>query len=416
MPPITGLVLRASPRLPDPPSDLAARRLRPGFGMPPVFAPVEALAVAKALMRPPRNDLETRRLGEELKIAYAADEVILCGSGTQALQLAMGFARVQSGREEVALPGYTCYDLVSAAVGAEARPVFYDIDPDTLSPDPSSVRRALVGDPAALVVVHHFGFPAPLAELMELAETPWIIEDAAQAQGGSVDGRPLGSVAPLAVLSFGRGKGWTGGGGGALLLRGAAADAAGDLRRQLAPAGDGTKPLLRLAGQWLLGRPSLYGIPSRLPWLGLGETHYHPPTAPAAMPEAVARLVRGTAAAARAEAEARRARARQLRDRLDALEGVRIPPERGDPGYLRLPVRVQGRPSHELLGPEAKELGILPSYPRPLPDLPVVPGGARSPVPGARTLARELFTLPTHSLVGERDEDRMIAALERAIR
>ena len=64
---------------------------------------------------------------------------------------------------------------------------------------------------------------------------------------------------------------------------------------------------------------------------------------------------------------------------------------------------------------DAARLGITPGYPRTLPLLPVdAKQGAQSgPTPGAETLARELFTVPTHSDIGQGDLVRIAALLTR---
>src|SRR5207247_2360158 len=88
--------------------------------------------------------------------------------------------------------------------------------------------------------------------------------------GGGRRGRPLGSLGVVSVLSFGRGKGWTGGRGGALLSRGGAGGNGGN-----GNGGGGEGGLWREAGvlalaaaQWAFARPAAYGIPASLPWLG----------------------------------------------------------------------------------------------------------------------------------------------------
>ncbi len=384
--------------------------------LPPVHSPVDAAAALRAVLtRSPRNP--TQQLERLLAERFSADRVILCGSGTQALQLALSLARSASGRDTAALPAYTCYDIVSAAVGAGISPAFYDLDPDTLLPDAASLQRAVDADPAALVAVHHFGIPTPIAPLVAAAPRgTWVIEDAAQAHGGSLDGRRLGSLAPLSVLSFGRGKGWTGGGGGALLLRGAAADlAAPPAALELDDAGSGLAALAKLGAQWLLGRPGLYALPTALPWLGLGRTVYHPPAPVQRMLASAARVLLASDAAAEREAGTRRAHAARIRTALPDAVAARPFPERGEPGYLRLPFRIPGMASEPLLDSRARRLGILPSYPRPLPALEVLNGTATDtgPTPGAAALARELFTAPTHSHLAERDLERIERVLHR---
>src|SRR3989449_6070319 len=97
-----------------------------------------------------------------------------------------------------------------------------------------------------------------------------VIEDAAQGFGASWRGRPLGSLGAVSVLSFGRGKGWTGGRGGALLARGRAPPtAANGNGAGLWREGEG---LVLAAAQGGFARPPPHGPPAPLPWLGLGET------------------------------------------------------------------------------------------------------------------------------------------------
>ena len=90
-------------------------------------------------------NLAHERLIELLRIEYAADEVILCGSGTQALQLAIELcSRAASAKLPVALPAFGCFDLVSAAIGAKAPIVLYDLDyRNADSPSPLFFRARL---------------------------------------------------------------------------------------------------------------------------------------------------------------------------------------------------------------------------------------------------------------------------------
>jgi len=243
-----------------------------------------------------------------------------------------------------------------------------------------------------------------------------VIEDAAQGSGATWQGARLGSLGDRSVLSFGRGKGWTGGQGGALLARHGVASPALLNGRNLT---DDLHVLARAAAQWAFGRPSLYGVPAAVPWLGLGETHYRDPVPPQALPLAAARLLLHDLAASQREAEARRARAQQLLERIGT--GPRMQPIRplpgGQPGYLRLPVRVAAG-LRTLPDPErAEQLGVARSYPTPLSALPVVQArlvpsarGGRG-WPGAAELVRTLITLPTHSLLSPRDLDQLTRAI-----
>src|SRR4029434_8607789 len=110
---------------------------------------------------------------------------------------------------------YCCYDLATAADGAGADVLLYDLHPLTLGPDWRSFERTLARGATAAVVAHLYGHPVDLRQAQALADSAGsiLIEDAAQGVGARYDGRPLGSFGGMSLLSFGRGKGLTGGGG-----------------------------------------------------------------------------------------------------------------------------------------------------------------------------------------------------------
>jgi dTDP-4-amino-4,6-dideoxygalactose transaminase len=101
-------------------------------------------------------------------------------NGTDALVLALDAMGVSDG-DEVILPAFTFYATAEAVVQRGARPVFADVDPVTLNIDPDDAARRITPRTKAIVPVHLFGRPAPLADLAEL-DVP-LLEDAAQAFG-----------------------------------------------------------------------------------------------------------------------------------------------------------------------------------------------------------------------------------------
>ena len=222
----------------------------------------------------------------------------------------------------------------------------------------------------------------------------------------------------LTILSFARGKGWTGGAGGALLVR----DAEGESGPPMmvgAASGDRVDVvmLLKTLAQQVLGRPSLYAIPASVPWMGVGETHYREPTPAGPMGRRAAALALGTREASLSEAEHRRSAAESMLQALAAAElipdpvGTVTPPAGSEPGYLRLPVLLPGGISGLHSVRRAKALGIAQGYPIPLTDLAPLQrfhADAPPPCPGAESLADNLVTLPTHSLVREEDRGRIV--------
>lgn len=375
----------------------------------PVRSPLTAGALAsglRAALGPDRVNAEGR-VRALLRERYGAREVLLTDSGTSALRLALRAASETRGRD-VALPAFSCYDVGTAWLGAGVRPRLYDLDPVTLSPDRASLARALDRDATTVVVAYLYGIPLDWDVVDGVARDAGalVVEDAAQGVGTRWRGRRAGSLGDLSVLSFGRGKGWTGGGGGALLaLTGAGEQALSVVNDAALPPASSAAALGRAAAQWIFGRPALYGLPASLPGLRLGDTVYHAPSPPAGASDASLGILLATRALLEAEAAARRGNARELLAAVERTDGARTVrgPEAGTPGWLRLPLLADDPLADRLDTREAAALGVMPSYPRPLYRLPPLREGLEAeeadPLEGAELLTRSLFTVPTHGLL-----------------
>ncbi len=354
---------------------------------------------------------------EYLKRRFACEDVILTGSGTQALQLALKRAgTTEAAALPVAMPAFACYDLVSAAVGSRAPVVFYDVDPVTLAPDPDSLSEAIASGVRAVIAANLMGHPIDWGSVAALCRSAGValIEDAAQGLGSSWRGAAAGSFGDFVVLSFGRGKGWTGGCGGALLVRRVEAGV-----ESFAPVppdlGTSVRAGCASVAQWAIGRPWVYWLPASLPFLGLGETHYRAPVAEQGIPAFAAAAVyalRDLAQRASIERATRGAAYASLWENARApaaFEPCR-PLEGGSSSYLRFPLLARTPRIAEDVAWAGRALGIARSYPIPLPELPQAApwlAGAQRVPPGARELATRLLTVPTHHFVTEADVGRV---------
>ena len=387
----------------------------------PAYSPVGLPALAAGMAAAVRGERSgaRSRIRRQLRERFSASGVLLTDSGTTALALAL-IGADESRDGGVALPAYGCYDLATAADAAGVDVSLYDLHPSTLAPDPESVRSALAPGVSALVVAPLYGVPVKMRPLTEVAHEAGtrVIEDAAQGAGAYLGGRPVGSDGDLTVLSFGRGKGLTGGGGGALL--GIAPEAAAVLdetRSRLGSGGRGLTALAVTAAQWAFGRRALYGLPASLPFLNLGETVYRDPEPPGGMPAACAGVLTRTLDLQEEEADRRRAHAARLRRAVERSPGLRAmtPPEGSRPGWLRFPVVAETPGAKSRLGGRrARRHGIMPGYPEPLSQLQGFRHRCRNVgtrFPGAEELASRLFTLPTHGRLREEDVERIVESL-----
>ena len=143
------------------------------------------------------------------------DHVVGTNSGCAAIHVALMAAGVRAGDEVIVSP-YTWGQTVSPILQTNAIPVFADIDPDTFNLDPASVEACISPFTKAILVVHIFGGPAKMDELMAVADRHdlKVVEDCAQADGASYKGKRVGTWGHLGAFSIGNGKNLAAGDGG----------------------------------------------------------------------------------------------------------------------------------------------------------------------------------------------------------
>jgi len=151
--------------------------------------------------------------------------VVALSSGTAAVHLGLIDVGVQAG-DEVICQSLTFCASVNPAIYLGARPVLIDSEAETYNMDPQLLEEAIVDrirvtgrKPKAIVLVHLYGMPAKVDEIMAIAaryDIP-VMEDAAEAMGSTFDGRLCGTFGRYGVWSFNGNKMITTSGGGALI-------------------------------------------------------------------------------------------------------------------------------------------------------------------------------------------------------
>lgn len=149
-------------------------------------------------------------LGEKLRefeSAFAsyigAPHAVAVSSGTAALHLAIRALGIGQG-DEVILPSFAFIAVANALRYERALPVFVDIDPHTLNLDPNRIEEAITPRTRAILVVHTFGVPAAMEQIMLIASRRglYVIEDACEALGAELHGEKVGTLGDIAVFGF----------------------------------------------------------------------------------------------------------------------------------------------------------------------------------------------------------------------
>ena len=180
-----------------------------------------------ALFGGPKTISEERNLksswaGKSLEGAlceYTGAKYARCvSSGTAALISGLFAAGCGPG-DEVITVAYTWVATVGAILRVNAVPIFADIDPQTFCMDVEGCKRKITPRTKAILPVDFYGHPAPMPELMELAEKHGlvVIEDACQAATAEIEGVKLGNIAHFTGFSWSGKPIYSSYGGGAYL-------------------------------------------------------------------------------------------------------------------------------------------------------------------------------------------------------
>lgn len=145
---------------------------------------------------------------------------IAVNSCTAALHISYILAGIKPG-DEVITPVLSCTATTHPILWLGAKPVFADIQQDTLNIDPEDIKRKISDKTRAIVVMHNGGLPCDMDEIMAIVEEYHlkVVEDVAQAFGGEYKGQKLGTIGDYGTFSFQAIKTLTTGDGGMVVCK-----------------------------------------------------------------------------------------------------------------------------------------------------------------------------------------------------
>lgn len=146
---------------------------------------------------------QVRRFEKTFADRFGRAHAVGVNSGTSALHVALIAARLPE-HSEVLVPVNAYISAVSALLQAHLVPVFVDVDPVHWAMDPVDAERKVTDNTSAMIPVHMYGQPCPMAELMKLATKHhlFVLEDCGQAHGAVIDGQQVGSFGDVAAYSL----------------------------------------------------------------------------------------------------------------------------------------------------------------------------------------------------------------------
>lgn len=129
--------------------------------------------------------------------------VVSLNSGTSALRMALALVGVGPGDEVISTP-YTMVATNMAILEQFAKPVFADVQFDTININPHDIEKRITNKTKAIMCVHWAGYPCDMDEIIAIGSKynlP-VIEDAAHALGASYKGKPIGTISDFTAFSF----------------------------------------------------------------------------------------------------------------------------------------------------------------------------------------------------------------------
>ncbi|MAG47661.1 DegT/DnrJ/EryC1/StrS aminotransferase [archaeon] len=149
---------------------------------------------------------------------FNVKHAILMNSATACLHASLPAIGVKEG-EEVLVTPYSMSCSATCALMNNTVPIFVDVNEENFSIDPKKIEEKITEKTKAIIVVHLFGGPANMDEIMEIAKKHnlKVIEDCAQSPGGTYKDKLLGTIGDCGLFSFTETKNITAGEGGLLI-------------------------------------------------------------------------------------------------------------------------------------------------------------------------------------------------------
>ncbi len=146
---------------------------------------------------------DVAKLEEEFAAYCGTKYAVGVDSGLSALELSLRAFGIGSG-DEVIVPAHTFTATAAAVSFSGAKPVFVDIDPETLNLDVEKIEEAITSRTKAILPVHLYGLPADMNVILGIAEkyNLIVVEDACQGHGANYKGQRVGSLGNAAGFSF----------------------------------------------------------------------------------------------------------------------------------------------------------------------------------------------------------------------
>ncbi len=394
-------------------------RVLPPAGTPFTFTDI--VSAIGGLFAPRRVE----QFEEEVRKVTGTSHALAVNTGRTALTLALLAMKQGDARNEVIIPGYTCFTVPSAIKRAGLRATLVDFAPESMQYDLTLLEKHDTTHTLAIILIYPFAMysnPEPILAWAKSRKV-FVIEDVAQGFGLRHGKQMLGTLGDIGIYSFSKGKTITSVRGGVAITNNNEIAARLNTQRENECTAPGLIAQLRIIFEaiilWLFLSPSRFGLITKLPFVKLGETHYDPdftlglmtsPTAAIAI-----RKTRILDQINNARTEVGRKFLLQMAEKFKR-GGIALTCESESEHslFLRLVLLAKTEAERDRLLAEGKSLGFSRMYGEPLcviDDSALWAENGMQPTPVAEDFAHRMLTLPTHAYVTENDLCEMVRIL-----
>ena len=349
------------------------------------------------------------KIAEYFNVKYA----FFFSSGRAALTIILKVLKEIKGKDEVIIPGYTCFSVPSSVVKAGLKVVLCDIDLNYLDFDLDQLRKLINKNTLAIIPVHLCGYPCRMDKIIEVSENYdlFLVEDCAQALGGDFKGKKLGTIGDIGFFSLGRGKNLTSVDGGFIVTNNDFLAEKLEKFREIERINflDKVEIFLKSIIISIFLNPYFYFIPVILPFVKLGISEFSTKFKLKDFSSYQAGLFFSMWDKLAKLTKIRRKNAFLIMKKLKNLNKLRFPIWDKDsyPVFLRLPVIIEDKNLREKIFKKLndKGLGVSKFYPTSLKEIKELKPYLKenSNLENSTYFAEHVITLPTHPLLKKRD-------------
>jgi dTDP-4-amino-4,6-dideoxygalactose transaminase len=392
--------------------------------LPPAGTPFTFTDIVSAIggLFAPRT---VEQFEEEIKKVTGTSHALAVNTGRTALTLALLALKQGDAKNEVIMPGYTCFTVPSAIKRAGLRAQLVDFAPESMQYDLSLLEKLDTTHTLAIILIYPFAMysnPEPILAWAK-SRNVFVIEDVAQGFGLRHGKQMIGTLGDIGIYSFSKGKTITSVRGGVAITNNKEIAARLNAQRENECTAPGLVSQLRIIFEaiilWLFLPPSRFGLITKLPFVKLGETHYEPNFTLGRMSSTAAALaIRKTGILDQinyARTEVGRTQLSQLAEKVKHGRIVSTRESESEHSlFLRLVLLAKTQAERDRLLAEGKSLGFSRMYGEPLcviDDSALWAENGKQSTPVAEDFAHRMLTLPTHAFVTENDLREMVRIL-----